>query len=159
MLVLNLACRHDHRFEGWFGSAVDFESQLDRKLIACPICADGGISRLPSAPHLNVSHLREEVRELPRAQTAVAAATDAVTKLPEGGNLQAQVWAAIQQVIANTEDVGNRFADEARRIHNGEAEERGIRGQASLAEKEELADEGIAVMSLPSPESLKGTIQ
>jgi hypothetical protein len=159
MLVLNLACPHDHRFEGWFGSAADFESQLERNLIACPICADTSINRLPSAPHLNVSHLREVRHELPRAQTAAAETTDAVTKLPDGGSLQAQVWAAIQQVIANTEDVGTRFAEEARRIHYGEAEERGIRGQASLAEKEELADEGIAVLSLPSPESLKGTLQ
>ena len=159
MLVLNLACRHDHRFEGWFGSAADFESQLERHLVACPICADTNISRMLSAPRLNVSHLRDEGREPRRSEPPTAPTAGAVTKLPDGGNLQAQVWAAIQQVIANTEDVGNRFADEARRIHYGEAEERGIRGQASLAEKEELADEGIAVMSLPSPESLKGTIQ
>jgi len=108
---------------------------------------------------LNVSHLRDEGREPRRAESSIADATDAVTKLPDGGNLQSQVWAAIQQVLANTEDVGSRFADEARRIHYGEAEERGIRGQASLAEKEELADEGIAVLSLPIPELLKGTLQ
>lgn len=159
MLVLNLACRHDHRFEGWFGSAADFESQLGRRLVACPICADTNISRMLSAPRLNVSHLRDEGREPRRTESSIADATGAVTKLPDGGNLQSQVWAAIQQVLANTEDVGTRFADEARRIHYGEAEERGIRGQASLAEKEELADEGIAVLSLPIPELLKGTLQ
>ena len=59
MKVLNLRCVHDHRFEGWFASGEDFESQNQRQLVECPVCGEHSISRLPSAPHLNVSTLRE----------------------------------------------------------------------------------------------------
>lgn len=60
MLVLNLACSSDHRFEGWFGSNADFQSQTERGLLSCPVCADAKVKRMPSAPHLNVSHLRQQ---------------------------------------------------------------------------------------------------
>lgn len=151
MLVLNLACGHDHRFEGWFGSNDDFESQQARGLIGCPVCADTTITRLPSAPRLNVAH--------PRGDNKQAPVPGVETTPPTDQGLQRRVLQAIQQVLAKTEDVGPRFAEEARRIHYGEAEERGIRGQASATEAIALAEEGIAVMALPLPESLKGTLQ
>jgi len=130
MLVLNLACALDHGFEGWFGSADDFESQRERGLVSCPICANVEIKRMPSAPRLNV-----------RASAEPSA--------PAG--LQAQVMQAVQQIISQTEDVGPRFAEEARRIHHGEAQERAIRGQASAEETRDLLDEGIPVLPLPLP--------
>ncbi|MEJ6002334.1 DUF1178 family protein [Paucibacter soli] len=137
MLVLNLACEHGHSFEAWFGSAADYESQQQRQLVSCPICGSQDISRMPSAPRLNVSHLRAEPAALKTAQAL----------------------AAVRQLIANTEDVGERFAEEARRIHYGEAEERGIRGRASAEQTRELVEEGIAVLPLPMADALKGTLQ
>lgn len=150
MLVLNLCCAFEHRFEGWFGSADDFEAQLARGLVECPICGDQQIERRPSAPRLN---LRGAAGESAAPTTAAAARTDdAHTDIrPQIAALQRQLHEVVRQVIANTEDVGTRFAEEARRIHYGESEQRGIRGQASRAESEALADEGIAVMALPLP--------
>ena len=159
MIVLNLACAHDHHFEGWFGSAADFEAQLARELVTCPLCADSRIKRLPTAARLNVSNLRgasalpaesETAAEVP---VAVVAASNPVSKA-QGLMLQ-----ALQQVLAQTEDVGPRFAEEARRIHYGETEQRPIRGQASPADAVALAEEGIPVLALNLPPSLKGTLQ
>ena len=145
MKVLNLRCAHDHRFEGWFGSDEDFESQLGRGLVTCPACGAATIDKLPSAPRLNVSGLKQE--------EAAAAPGERVAAL------QAAMLNAVQQMMANTEDVGERFAEEARRIHYGEAETRGIRGQATPDEREALRDEGIEVLSLPIPSALKGPVQ
>lgn len=142
MKVLNLRCAHDHRFEGWFSSDEDFESQASRGLVGCPACGDASISKLPSAPRLNVSGLKEE-----------GAAPDRMAAI------QAAALQAVQQVMARTEDVGERFPEEARRIHYGEAEARGIRGQASAEDAQALRDEGIEVVSLPMPAALKGPLQ
>ena len=142
MLVLNLACALDHRFEGWFGSSEDFESQLARGLVACPSCGLTSIERRPNAPRLNVAH--------PRGESRPEAAAPAE---PSPAAMQQQMQQAVRELarhlVSQTEDVGERFAEEARRIHYGETEQRGIRGKASRAEAEALADEGIAVMALP----------
>lgn len=153
MLVLNLKCGHEHRFEGWFGSAADFETQVDRGLIACPVCEDRQIKRMPTAPHLNVSHLRADPSKPASGEPAQLLTSDAAQEL------KSKVLTAVAQVLANTEDVGERFAEEARRIHYGETEAHGIRGQASLTELAELIDEGIAVLPLPLPAHLKGRLQ
>ena len=147
MKVLNLRCAHDHRFEGWFASDEDFASQGERGLTACPICDDKTIVRLPSAPRLNVSSLRGD--------PAAAPATD------EGAQLRAQGrWVrAVREMLARTEDVGDRFPEEARRIHYGETQQRGIRGRASAEDADALRDEGIEVVALALPESLKNPVQ
>jgi hypothetical protein len=136
MKVLNLRCAHDHRFEGWFGSEEDWASQRERKLVECPLCGDKEVERLPSAPRLNLASSSREVR-------------DAVAHLPEG-QTQAQWLHALREIVSRTEDVGEGFADEARRIHYGEAEQRGIRGRASREQTEALREEGIHVMPLPA---------
>lgn len=151
MKVLNLRCAHGHGFEGWFASEDDFLDQNGRGLIECPLCADRIITRLPSAPRLNLSGASAPA-PAPAAAPASAAAVSPA-------DLQAAWLQAVQQVLKNTEDVGERFADEARRIHYGESEHRGIRGQASAEEREALADEGIEVMALPIPAGLKGPVQ
>ncbi|MCV2368999.1 DUF1178 family protein [Roseateles oligotrophus] len=159
MLVLNLCCGNDHRFEGWFGSAQDFESQVERTLIACPICTDHRVKRLPTAPHLNVSHIRAGTKA-PEAIKATQAATSApITAQAPQGELQRKMQEAVAQVLANTEDVGDRFAEEARRIHYGETAAHGIRGQASVAEVADLVEEGIAVLPLALPAAFKGQMQ
>jgi hypothetical protein len=146
MKVLDLRCGNDHRFEGWFDSEEDFLSQEGRGLVQCPVCADGQVIRLPSAPRLNVSGLRAEpapATPAPDAQTA----------------MQSQWLRAVRRMIESTEDVGDRFPEEARRIHYGEIEERGIRGQATQEAADALREEGIEVFSLPVPAALKGPLQ
>ena len=146
MKVLNLRCALDHRFEGWFASDADFVSQGERGLVSCPICDDKTIARLPSAPRLNVSALRHEHAAPPSADIDRARA-------------QGRWLRAVREVISQTEDVGDRFPEEARRIHYGEAEQRGIRGQATPQDADALREEGIEVVTLPLPQALKGTVQ
>ena len=146
MKVLDLRCGNDHRFEGWFDSEDDFLSQEGRGLVQCPVCADGQVIRLPSAPRLNVSGLRAE----PAPPTPVPDAQVA---------MQSQWLRAVRRMIESTEDVGERFPEEARRIHYGEIEERGIRGQATPEAADALREEGIEVFSLPMPAALKGPLQ
>ncbi|MBT9494135.1 MAG: DUF1178 family protein [Paucibacter sp.] len=158
MLVLNLGCAHQHCFEGWFGSAADFESQLERAMLSCPICGDQQIKRLPTAARLNVSHLRGAEAE-PAAKQTQSTGAPMLAVVPERATqAQAEMLQAVAQVLANTDDVGDRFAEEARRIHYGETKPHGIRGQASAAEVAELTDEGIKVLPLPMP-ALKGRLQ
>jgi hypothetical protein len=145
MKVLNLRCTGDHGFEGWFASEDDFKAQSAAAGIACPLCGDTAIRRLPSAPRLNVSRHSA-------ASPEGAAATTAMTQ-------QSQWLRAVRHVLDSTEDVGDRFAEEARRIHYGEVEERGIRGRASSEDAVALREEGIAVMALPIPDAMKGPVQ
>jgi len=153
--VLDLQCGSQHVFEGWFASEDDFASQHSRGLVACPMCGDTHITKKPSAPRLNLGAARAPVPARDNApQQDLVATTDA-----DAGALQAAWLALARRVLANTEDVGSRFAEEARRIHYGETPQRGIRGQASQAETESLLDEGIAVMPLPLPDALKGPLQ
>ena len=150
MKVLNLRCGQQHGFEGWFASEDDFVAQSERGAIACPLCGDTGVLRLPSAPRLNVArHAQPEAKP---AATAVVPAATAMT-------MQSQWLRAVRHVMSSTEDVGERFPEEARRIHYGEVEERGIRGRASLEDAEALREEGIEVMALPVPDALKGPLQ
>lgn len=150
MKVLNLRCAHAHLFEGWFASEDDFQSQFERGLVECPLCGDKAIIKLPSAPRLNVSGARES---LPPATTP------ATVPAPEAVTMQSLWVRAVQHVMANTDDVGERFAEEARRIHYGETEERAIRGQATREDAIALQEEGIEVMALPVPAAIKGRIQ
>ena len=147
MKVLNLRCAHDHRFEGWFASDDDFLSQSERGLVACPLCDDKRIERLPSAPRLNVSTLRGEASAPPPAAEIAQA------------RAQGRWLRAVRDMINSTEDVGDRFPEEARRIHYGEARERGIRGCATREDADALRDEGIEVVAVSVPAPLKGTVQ
>ncbi len=150
MKVLNLQCSHRHAFEGWFGSEEDFQAQLERGLVECPMCGDTGVRKMPSAPRLNFGASEPKPAAVPVRQEVVNA---------PGAELQAAWMQLVKQVMANTEDVGERFAEEARRIHHGETEERAIRGQASVEETRELLEEGIGVLPLPIPRALKGPLQ
>jgi hypothetical protein len=152
MKVLNLRCLHHHVFEGWFASEDDFQSQSDRGLIECPLCGDKTVAKLPSAPRLNVSGAREPAVVQPSTEPAPGEGAQAMT-------LQSMWMRAVQHVMATTVDVGDKFAEEARRIHYGEAEERGIRGKASAEDAQALQDEGIEVMALPVPVAAKGRLQ
>ena len=152
MKVLNLRCAHDHGFEGWFSSEDDFQAQNQRSVIECPLCGDTGVTRLPSAPRLNLSGARAPAAVARDAAPGAASAVAAPD--PVLAEIKAQWLQVVRQVLDNTEDVGERFPEEARRIHYGETGQRGIRGQASADERAALADEGIEVMALPLPAGL-----
>ena len=147
MKVLDLQCPHGHRFEGWFASAEDFEAQAADHLVECPICGAKEVSRLPSAPRLNLSGASG-------AQPAAAA-----NGSPAQQEWQARAMRALREVLEKTENVGDRFAEEARRIHYNEAPARNIRGVTTPEDAKALVEEGIDVMPLPLPAALKEPLQ
>jgi hypothetical protein len=178
MKVLDLHCQHGHSFEGWFGSEDDFQSQLARGLVECPICGNASITKKLSAPRLNLSGARAE----PSSDASLQSTSNAIdsgascavdTRTNELNSSKNSVLQAMAQdpqfqaaylhmarkIMANTEDVGTGFAEEARKIHYGETPERGIRGHASQEETMELLEEGIEVMPLILPAALKEPLQ
>ncbi len=178
MKVLDLHCTHQHSFEGWFASEDDFQSQLAQGLVTCPICGDAGITKMLSAPRLNLSSARGEPESrnkpgvisdtpehnhqevVPSAPSHVPAplSPQEVASLAPA-QLQAAWMQMVRHVVANTEDVGTQFSEEARKMHYGESEQRNIRGHATPEETEALLEEGIQVMPLPMPDALKGPLQ
>ena len=154
MKVFNLRCSQGHGFEGWFGSEDDHAQQVERGLLTCPLCGDHDVVRLPSAPRLNLSTSPREASSGP-VQPAAEPRPSARAADPDQ-QMQAHWLRAVREVLDRTEDVGERFPEEARRIHHGESEERGIRGQATPEEREALREEGIEVHSLPLPKALIG---
>jgi len=149
MKVLDLQCAHGHAFEGWFASEEDFLTQCGRSQVQCPVCGDPSVVKKLSAPRLNLLGPRAE--EAPRQDVVVPAKEDTA--------LTAAWMALARQVVANTTDVGDRFAEEARKMHYGEVEERGIRGKTSAEEARALVDEGIDILPFALPEALKETLQ
>jgi len=162
--VLDLQCAAGHTFEGWFGSEANFRDQLQRELVSCPLCGDAHITKLLSAPRLNLGSLRAGRQSgagdpaasapSPTADMVDAAAGEPARKLAQ---MKAAWWRAAREAVQSSEDVGDRFAEEARRIHHGDAEERGIRGRATGDEVRELMEEGVGI--LPLPDALKETLQ
>jgi hypothetical protein len=138
VIVFDLGCENNHRFEGWFTSSDDFEQQLKRKLISCPMCSNGNVVRLP-----HMSYIRSGPK--PRPETAGA---DDQQYANVGREILVKL---VEQIIEHTENVGAAFPEEARKIHYRETAERRIRGTASREEVEELVDEGIEVVALPIP--------
>ena len=139
MIVFELICPKNHRFEGWFASSDDFDGQRKRGLLSCPSCGHAHIDKLPTAK------IRKAGAELLPAAHDEDGAELAKPKAPS--NLQE----LIDFVLMNTDNVGNEFAEEARRIHRQEVPYRNIRGTTSRREAEDLIDEGIPVMALPVP--------
>jgi hypothetical protein len=144
MIIFELACGHGHRFEGWFASGEEFARQQERRLVSCPVCDDARIERLPSA---RVSITKGVARDnAPPAEPTeeTATVTDAAVGLPT------EALVKLREMVRNTENVGRRFPEEARKIHYQEVPPRAIRGQASRDEAKALTDEGIEFTSLPS---------
>lgn len=156
--VFDLQCEHGHVFEGWFASAEAYENQKAGGLLTCPLCNSTEVTRKVSAARLNVSNLKRErlqpssgssmpapvSGELPQTvEPSAAASADTLARI------QAEIIQHIRKVLRETENVGSRFAEESRRMHYGDAEPRPIRGTATLEERQELAEEGIAVVAIP----------
>lgn len=130
----SLVCEHFHEFEGWFRSGEDFEAQNGRGLVQCAVCGSQSVSKALMAPAVSTARAREKMMVAGAAETAAA-----MMKLRE----------LAKEAIASCEDVGDRFAEEARKIHYGEADNRGIKGEADSEEVAELLDEGIAILPVP----------
>lgn len=135
MIRYSLICDQAHGFEGWFATSADFDGQKERGLLSCPVCGSLDVSKELMAPSVSTARKKEAQHALAVGQ----AQKEAFQKLKE----------AVATIRANSEDVGERFPEEARKIHYGEADERGIIGQASPAEVKALMDEGIEVAPLP----------
>jgi hypothetical protein len=161
MKVYNLACPLEHRFEGWFASEEDCLAQQSKGILACPFCDSTEITRMPSAPHIGKS----SSAELTVSKTESEGLSGGVVALTgnDHSQLEAQVQAAflkgMRELMGRSEDVGDSFADEARKIHYKESPERSIRGQTTLDEAEALREEGIDVLSMPMIPALKNTLQ
>lgn len=135
MIRYALTCDNGHSFEGWFAKSDDFESQKTLGLLSCPSCGSTDVGKLLMAPAVATARQKEAVHALAIDQVQ----KEAISKLKE----------AIAAIKANSEDVGERFPEEARKIHYGEADVRGIIGQASPGEVKALIDEGIEIAPIP----------
>ena len=168
MKVLDLQCAQQHCFEGWFGSEADYSDQQSRGLIICPLCGDATIHKLLSAPRLNLKTARSaaESANVGSGQQSEPQLEDPSETPPSGKDLalspkamQARLLLAMREVLSQTEDVGERFADQARAMHHGDIEQRSIRGQTTPDVAMELVEEGIEIMPLPQLHGLKETLQ
>jgi hypothetical protein len=135
VISFNLRCAGDHAFEGWFANSEDFEKQRGLGLVECPYCGDQSVEKALMAPAVSTSRRKEK---------AVSVMMDA-----QKDEALAQLRDLVRKVRENAEDVGERFAEEARRIHFGETEPRGIYGTATPVEVKSLADEGVDFLPLP----------
>ena len=153
MKVLDLACVHGHVFEGWFGSDDDFQQQQGRGLIECPLCGNHQVEKRLSAPRLNLGKSDAPVQSSAAVSAPSADRTTPTPAVPPA-------WLhALREAVARSEDVGPRFAEEARRIHEGEAPARPIRGQSTVGEAVALLEDGIEVLPLPDLPILKQPLQ
>lgn len=135
MIRYALACDQDHAFEGWFGSSSDYDDQMGRGLIACPVCDSTGVRKQIMAPAVTGTK-RTAARAEPAPQMQAM-------MLEAAGRLRAHVE-------ENFDDVGDAFASEARAIHEGRSEERGIYGQATPTEVRDLVEDGVPISPLPA---------
>jgi hypothetical protein len=148
MIIYELACTHGHRFEGWFASAEDFARQRERSLVACPMCDDARVERVPSA-RVAISKDAPDAPRASAATTAPAMPETPATAEPAIAGLPPELIGKLREIVKQTENVGRRFPEEARKIHYEEAPARAIRGQASAEEAKALNDEGIEFAAVP----------
>jgi hypothetical protein len=144
MIIFELTCSHGHRFEGWFASGEEFARQQERRLVSCPVCDDAHIERLPSA-RVSVAKGAARDNAPPAIATEEAPDTDGAAM-----GLPAEALAKLRELVRNTENVGPRFPEEARKMHYKETPHRAIRGHASRDEAKALTDEGIEFTPLPT---------
>jgi len=130
VIVYNLQCAEGHAFEGWFASSAAYEEQVAAVKLICPVCASTAIEKAPMAP-------------------AVSGTKKTVFKADEVKKMRQFITGMRKYVQENAEYVGKEFAEEARKIHYGESDDRHIYGEASLAEAQDLVDEGIDIAALP----------
>ncbi len=147
MIVFDLKCRQDHRFQGWFRNGDAYAAQVAAGEIACPSCGDTEVEKAPMAPKLLKSRGEPAPAATPAGPTAADPATQRAAEVAT--ELRRVLTQIRRQVEENCDYVGERFPEEARRIHYGETEVRAIYGEASAEQAEELRDEGIEFAAVP----------
>jgi hypothetical protein len=152
MIHYELQCGAEHRFDGWFKDSASFAKQAARGLLECPICGDTRVIQALMTPSLpkkgrEMLPVPASPPAAPEAPSKAAPVAMAGPKMP--AQLRGMLTRLRQEIERNCDYVGEEFADEARRIHCGESERRGIYGEASDEEAESLAEEGIQVQRIP----------
>lgn len=164
MIKYALYCDKGHDFESWFSGSAAYDEQAENGLVECPVCGSVKVAKALMAPSVSTARKKEARTERAAkaalAQAAAGSANLPVPAAPASGPMalldedQRKLREAIRElhtkITENTVDVGEKFPEEARRIHDGEAPERPIRGQASLKQAKELWEEGIPVLPVPS---------
>ncbi|AMO72166.1 DUF1178 family protein [Sphingorhabdus sp. M41] len=156
MIIFDLICvKGEHRFEGWFGSSKDYAEQQDRGLLECPICGSTNIAKAVMAPNLGRKGNQQQAAMKPTDDRTAPEVTKPVSNsevVPaEYKEMLGKLAKVQEKMLANSEWVGDKFADRARDIHYGEADEKPIHGTASQEEVADLVEEGIAALPLPLP--------
>jgi hypothetical protein len=149
MISFNLKCPQGQEFEGWFGSSGDYDSQRERGLVSCPVCSATDITKALMTPNVAAKSNSKPVPTSLPAKTANFPPAMTPEQQQAGAEILAELRKLQNRVESECDYVGNAFAEEARKIHYGEADPRGIYGQTSQQEAEDLADEGIAVARIP----------
>ena len=160
MIKYQLICDKSHEFEGWFGNSAAFESQQESGLLTCPVCGSADVRRALMAPNLASPKTRktdlaeQQPSAQPEPQPQPQAPQQASAALPPAAarkmqELMSEMRALQTKIREECRDVGNDFAEEARKIHYGEVEPEGIYGQATAEEREALDEEGIEIMDMP----------
>jgi hypothetical protein len=151
MIRYALVCALDHGFEAWFGSSADYDDQAARGLLECPVCASTAVRKQIMAPAIAAGGRRDAPVDDP--ERAAPASEGDVLPPERQAELRAQVMEVMSQVRRKVEDnfdyVGDSFAKEARDIHEGRSEQRGIYGKATLQEVKALVDDGVPIAPLP----------
>jgi hypothetical protein len=149
MIRYNLRCEHGHAFESWFQSSQAYETQEKRKLVSCPACGSAKVERAIMAPQIVSRKGRDAAVPAPAAPTEVAAPTSTPLMMAQERELRAKLKELRDHIVKNADNVGERFPNEARKMHYGDIEHRPIYGEASPEEARSLIDEGVEVSPLP----------
>ena len=147
MIRYNLRCEKGHAFESWFQSSAAYEAQEKRKLVSCPSCGSVKVERAIMAPQIVTRKGRDKAAPAPAAETAGSESTPLL--MAQEIELRAKLKELRDHIVKNADNVGERFPNEARKMHYGDIEHRPIYGEASAEEARALIDEGVEVSPLP----------
>jgi hypothetical protein len=153
MIHYNLRCEKGHAFESWFQSSAAYETQEKRKLVNCPVCGSAKVERAIMAPQIVSKKARESAEAAPAPATTTTEVTAPAASTPllmaQERELRAKLKELREHIVKNADNVGERFPNEARKMHYGDIEHRPIYGEASPEEARALIDEGVEVTPLP----------
>jgi hypothetical protein len=149
MIRYNLRCERDHAFESWFQSSSAYESQEKRKLVNCPVCGSAKVERAIMAPQIVSKKGRDVAVPAPVAATEVTTPVSTPLMMAQERELRAKLKELRDHIVKNADNVGERFPNEARKMHYGDIEHRPIYGEASPEEARSLIEEGVEVSPLP----------
>jgi hypothetical protein len=149
MIRYNLRCERGHAFESWFQSSQAYETQEKRKLVNCPSCGSAKVERAIMAPQIVSKKSRDRTAPVPAATADTAVPSSTPLMMAQERELRAKLRELRDHIVKNADNVGERFPNEARKMHYGDIEHRPIYGEASPEEARSLIDEGVEVSPLP----------